>query len=90
MSDTTLAPPPTIDWSDWLRRWDRQQEGYLPDREERFAAMLDVLDVQLQPGQARSRSGCWAASPRLRQSPWTPTRSCSPSGTAPWVTRAGA
>jgi SAM-dependent methyltransferase len=28
-----------------LRRWDVQQEGYLPEREERFAVMLDVLDV---------------------------------------------
>jgi trans-aconitate methyltransferase len=49
MSDTTLASPPAIDWSDWLRRWDAQQQAYLPDREERFAAMLDVLSIQLQP-----------------------------------------
>lgn len=48
MADVTLASP-TIDWSDWLRRWDRQQEGYLPDREERFTAMLDALDLQLRP-----------------------------------------
>jgi trans-aconitate methyltransferase len=27
----------------WLRRWDAQQEGYVPEREERFTAMLDVL-----------------------------------------------
>jgi hypothetical protein len=32
-----------IDWADWLRRWDAQQEGYVPEREARFAAMLDVL-----------------------------------------------
>ena len=32
-----------IDWSDWLRRWDAQQEGYVPEREARFAAMFDVL-----------------------------------------------
>jgi hypothetical protein len=46
MSDTTLATAPRIDWHDWLRRCDVQQ-GYLPDREERFTAMLNVLGVQL-------------------------------------------
>ena len=35
--------PSSIDWAAWLRRWDAQQTAYLPDREERFAAMLDVL-----------------------------------------------
>jgi SAM-dependent methyltransferase len=34
---------PEIDWVGWLRRWDAQQEGYVPEREARFAAMLDVL-----------------------------------------------
>lgn len=37
----------TMDWQAWLRRWDAQQTGYLPDREERFTAMLDVLEVLL-------------------------------------------
>ena len=27
----------------WQVSWDRQQEGYLPDREERFQTMLDVV-----------------------------------------------
>lgn len=27
----------------WLNRWDRQQEYYLPDREERFAVIADVV-----------------------------------------------
>jgi SAM-dependent methyltransferase len=27
----------------WLDRWDRQQEYYLPDREERFAVIADVV-----------------------------------------------
>jgi SAM-dependent methyltransferase len=38
---------PEIDWSGWLRRWDDQQAGYVPEREERFTAMLDVLDELL-------------------------------------------
>ena len=29
----------------WQESWDRQQESYLPDREERFAAMLDTVDA---------------------------------------------
>lgn len=32
-----------IDWRDWLRRWDAQQEGYVPAREARFTAMFDPL-----------------------------------------------
>lgn len=36
----TQAQP---DWAGWLRRWDAQQEGYVPEREARFTAMLDAL-----------------------------------------------
>jgi len=42
---TTAQTP--VDWHAWLRRWDAQQTGYIPDREDRFTAMLDVLDVLL-------------------------------------------
>ena len=38
----TNSEPEDI-WRAWLQRWDAQQSGYLPDREERFAVMLDVL-----------------------------------------------
>jgi trans-aconitate methyltransferase len=30
-----------------MQRWDNQQSGYLPDREQRFTAMLDVLEALL-------------------------------------------
>lgn len=40
----------TIDWQHWLRRWDDQQAGYVPEREERFRVMLDVLETLL-PGE---------------------------------------
>ncbi len=33
----------SVDWPGWLARWDAQQTGYLPHREARFDAMLDVL-----------------------------------------------
>lgn len=36
-----------IDWHSWLKRWDVQQTAYLPEREARFTAMLDVLDILL-------------------------------------------
>jgi len=28
----------------WAERWDAQQRAYLPDREDRFTAMLDVVE----------------------------------------------
>jgi len=31
----------------WLDRWDRQQEYYIPAREERFAAIGDLLEICL-------------------------------------------
>ncbi|MDT0341636.1 class I SAM-dependent methyltransferase [Streptomyces litchfieldiae] len=33
------------DWQAWQDSWDRQQEWYLPDREERFRVMLDVVEA---------------------------------------------
>lgn len=51
----------------WIARWDRQQEGYLPDREERFTALIDaveagagrpdplVLDLGCGPGSLSAR-----------------------------------
>lgn len=34
-----MADTSTPDWQAWQRSWDRQQEPYLPDREERLWAM---------------------------------------------------
>ncbi|MFD0317249.1 class I SAM-dependent methyltransferase [Streptomyces flavalbus] len=33
------------DWNAWQESWDRQQEWYLPDREERFRVMLDMVEA---------------------------------------------
>ncbi|GAA5142368.1 class I SAM-dependent methyltransferase [Nocardioides marinquilinus] len=30
---------------DWLHRWDAQQEHYIPDREDRFAVIADVVET---------------------------------------------
>lgn len=33
----------------WLQRWDAQQETYLPDREERFEVLIDLLEAVAGP-----------------------------------------
>jgi SAM-dependent methyltransferase len=37
----------------WLQRWDAQQERYVPDREERFRVVIDVVREVTGGGQAR-------------------------------------
>lgn len=37
----------------WQESWDRQQEAYLPDREERIAAMLDAVGAVADSGRPR-------------------------------------
>ncbi len=32
-------------WQAWQESWDRQQEWYMPDREERFRIMLDMVEA---------------------------------------------
>ena len=34
---------PTHAARSWIQRWDRQQEHYLPDREQRFAVVADIV-----------------------------------------------
>lgn len=36
----------------WLERWDRQQELYMPDREERFGMIGDLLEICLSRSDA--------------------------------------
>lgn len=37
------------DWQSWQESWDRQQEWYMPDREERFRVMLDMVEAFVGP-----------------------------------------
>ncbi|WP_328768704.1 class I SAM-dependent methyltransferase [Streptomyces sp. NBC_00286] len=37
------------DWPAWQASWDAQQEWYLPDREERFRVMLDMVGALVGP-----------------------------------------
>lgn len=36
-------------WQSWQHSWDRQQEWYMPDREERFRVMLDMVEALVGP-----------------------------------------
>lgn len=38
-----------MDWEQWQLSWDRQQEFYLPDREDRFRIMLDLVEAAVGP-----------------------------------------
>jgi len=51
----------------WIDRWDLQQQGYLPDREERFTALIDVLeDAVGRPGPLVVDLGCGPGSLAVR------------------------
>ncbi len=43
MSPNPVAEPP-VDLRSWYERWERQQETYIPLREERFTVMLDIVE----------------------------------------------
>ncbi|WP_165906211.1 class I SAM-dependent methyltransferase [Streptomyces sp. Z26] len=48
MTPTTTPAPTTTttsDWQRWQTSWDRQQEWYMPDREERFRVMIDLVEA---------------------------------------------
>jgi SAM-dependent methyltransferase len=49
MTETTQATAAGPDWQSWQRSWDRQQEWYMPDREERFRVMLDMVEALTGP-----------------------------------------
>ena len=45
----TDAATTGTDWTAWQRSWDRQQEWYMPDREDRFRVMLDMVEAVVGP-----------------------------------------
>lgn len=55
-----------MDWEQWQRSWDVQQAAYLPDREERFAALLDVVEAQCGPEPRVLDLACGTGSISLR------------------------
>ncbi|ADD44258.1 class I SAM-dependent methyltransferase [Stackebrandtia nassauensis] len=51
----------------WLARWDRQQEGYLPEREERFTAIIDAVEAGVdRPDPVIIDLGCGPGSLSVR------------------------
>jgi SAM-dependent methyltransferase len=39
-----------LTWAgEWQRSWDRQQEGYMPDREARLGALVDIVEAMGGP-----------------------------------------
>lgn len=40
-----MTPNDAPVWQEWQESWDRQQEWYMPDREERFRVMLDTVEA---------------------------------------------
>lgn len=54
MTDTSAA----VDWASWLARWDAQQQRHIPDREERFSAIVDALAAFAGPEPRVLDLGC--------------------------------
>jgi SAM-dependent methyltransferase len=48
-TDTGAATAAGSDWRAWQESWDRQQEWYMPDREDRFRIMLDMVEAFVGP-----------------------------------------
>lgn len=48
-TDTSTGTGAGADWRAWQESWDRQQEWYMPDREERFRVMLDMVEALVGP-----------------------------------------
>ncbi|SFG53798.1 Methyltransferase domain-containing protein [Planifilum fulgidum] len=56
-----------MDWKAWQRRWDRQQERYLPYREQSFEAMVQCV-AEAARGRGRVLDlacGCGSVTERL-------------------------
>jgi SAM-dependent methyltransferase len=51
----------------WIARWDAQQQEYLPDREDRFTAMIDAVEAAAgRPDPLVLDLGCWPGSLGVR------------------------
>ena len=46
----------------WLQRWDAQQETYMPDREERFEVLVDLVELVAGPAGRVIDLACGPAS----------------------------
>ncbi|MFE2148375.1 class I SAM-dependent methyltransferase [Streptomyces sp. NPDC059456] len=62
----------TTDWQAWQESWDRQQEWYMPDREERFRVMLDMVEALVGPTPRVLDLACGTGSITDRVLKWFP------------------
>lgn len=53
-------------WEQWQHSWDRQQEFYMPDREERFRVMVDLVEAAAGPAPRVLDLACGTATISLR------------------------
>ena len=98
MTDPTATE--AVEWNEWLRRWDAQQEVYIESRERRFEVMVSFLEAMLPPDLLALdlAAGPGSASARLLRrlpgsrsaSPSTPTLCCCCSARVPRVTTGSA
>lgn len=51
-----------VDWQAWQDSWDRQQQWHIPDREERFRVMLDMVEALVGPEPAVLDLACGTGS----------------------------
>jgi hypothetical protein len=51
----------TEQWRDWLRRWDRQQQVYIEERERCFDVLLEFAERHPRPHAARRPRPTWTA-----------------------------
>jgi SAM-dependent methyltransferase len=65
-----------LDWQEWLHRWDTQQTAYLPDRETRFRAMLEVLEVLMPANFVAVDLACGPGSLSQRLLAYFPAARC--------------
>jgi SAM-dependent methyltransferase len=64
---TTVTTTPDRAWAKaWQRSWDLQQEGFMPDREARIAALLDVVEAVAGPRPLVLDLACGTGSISLR------------------------
>src|SRR6202161_4342386 len=75
ISDRELVMPELTDLQeldaaaarDWIGRWDRQQEVYMADREDRFTALIDAVEAgAVRPDPLVLDLGCGPGSLSVR------------------------
>ncbi|MFZ0215488.1 MAG: SAM-dependent methyltransferase, partial [Candidatus Dormiibacterota bacterium] len=50
INDSHEGAPLGLDSGSWLRRWEAQQDAFMPDREQRFELMFETLATLLGDG----------------------------------------